>query len=60
MGLLAYLAGQESSASSLLASLEVSGLKALGEPAIDRRQDLTGFVALALLLPQVRQAHRRP
>src|SRR5262245_43820152 len=36
--------------------LEVGGVKALGEPAIERRQQLIGFDALALLLPQARQA----
>ena len=32
--------------------LEVHRLKALGEPAIDRRQEVTGCGVLALLLPQ--------
>ena len=32
--------------------LEVGGVKALGEPAVDRCQQLTGLGALALLLPQ--------
>ena len=36
--------------------LEVSGVKALGEPAVDRRQQLVGLGALALLLPQAGQA----
>ena len=34
-----------------LGFLEVSRVKPLGEPAIDRRQELAGSVALALLLP---------
>src|SRR5215813_8793876 len=37
--------------------LEVRGVKALGEPAVDRRQQLVGFRTLVLLLPQARQAH---
>ena len=37
--------------------LEVGRVKALGEPAIDRRQQRVGFRALALLLPEARQAH---
>src|SRR5262245_66320909 len=40
--------------------LEVSGVKALGEPAVDRREQLVGFSMLALLLPQAGQAHGRP
>src|SRR5262245_61252429 len=40
--------------------LEVSGVKPLGEPAIDRCQELVGLGALALLLPQARQTHGRP
>src|SRR6266853_3692485 len=43
-----------------LGLLQVSGVEALGEPAIDWGQELVGFGALALLLPQARQAHRRP
>ena len=35
--------------------LEVRGVKALGEPAVDRRQQLVGLDTLVLLLPQVRQ-----
>jgi len=37
--------------------LQVEGVKALGEPAVDRRQQLVGFRPPALLLPQARQAH---
>src|SRR6185503_8268231 len=37
--------------------LQVSGVKALREPAVGRRQQLAGLSALALLLPQTRQAH---
>jgi hypothetical protein len=40
--------------------LQVGGVEALGEPAIDRREQVVGFSALALLLPQAHQAHRRP
>ena len=39
-----------------LGFLEVGGVKALGEPAVDRRQQLAGFGALALALPQASQA----
>ena len=38
--------------------LEVSGVKALGEPAINLRQKLVRLYALALLLPQPTQARR--
>src|SRR5262245_50426126 len=37
--------------------LEVGGVKALGEPAIDCRQQFVRLGALALLLPQAAQAH---
>src|SRR6266446_406580 len=37
--------------------LEVSGVKPLGEPAVDRCEQVVGFGALALLLPEARQAH---
>jgi hypothetical protein len=40
--------------------LEVGGVKPFGEPAIDLRQELSGFITLALLLPQPTQVHRRP
>ena len=33
--------------------LEVSGVKALGEPAIDRGENIVGFDALALITPKV-------
>jgi hypothetical protein len=39
--------------------LEVGGVKALGEPAVDRGEELARFAALALLLPQAAQADRR-
>src|SRR5262245_34825444 len=42
-----------------LGLLQVGRVKALGEPAVDRGEQLTGLGALALLLPQARQAHRR-
>jgi hypothetical protein len=42
-----------------LGLLEVSRVKALGEPAVDRRQQLVGCCALALALPQPAQAQRR-
>jgi hypothetical protein len=37
--------------------LQIHSVKALGEPAVDRRQQLVGFSALALLLPETSQAH---
>ena len=37
---------------------EVSGVKALGEPAVDGSQQFAGFGTLALLLPQAAQARR--
>jgi hypothetical protein len=40
--------------------LEVGGVKALSEPAIDRRQEVASFGAPVLLLPQAYQAHRCP
>src|SRR5262245_56768035 len=40
--------------------LEVGGVKTLGEPAIDRRQQRPRFVPLALLLPEPTQAHGGP
>src|SRR5262245_9970516 len=43
-----------------LGLLEVRGVKALGEPAVDRREQRTGFGLLALLLPEAAEAHRRP
>ena len=41
-----------------LGLLEVGSVKALGEPAINLRQELVSFCALALLLPQPTQARR--
>jgi hypothetical protein len=43
-----------------LGVLQVSGVKALGEPAVDRGEQRVGLSPLALLLPQARQAHGRP
>src|SRR5262245_27421299 len=40
-----------------LGLLEVDSVKALGEPAIDRRQQLISCRTLALLLPQAGEAH---
>src|SRR5712692_5001953 len=42
-----------------LGLLEVGGLKALSEPAVDRCQQLVRFDPLAVLLPQATQAHGR-
>jgi len=40
--------------------LQVGGVKAFGEPVVDRRQQLTAFITLALLLPEASQAHSGP
>src|SRR5262245_58301123 len=40
--------------------LQVSSIKALREPAIDRCQEVSGLGALALLLPQACKAHGGP
>ena len=36
------------------------GIPPFGEPAVDRRQQLAGFGALTLALPQAAEAHRGP
>jgi hypothetical protein len=41
-----------------LSLLHVGGVKAFGEPAVDRRQELAGIGAPALALPQAAQARR--
>src|SRR5947209_1111282 len=43
-----------------LGLLQVSRVKALGEPAVDRCQQRVGLSPLALLLPQAAQRGRRP
>jgi hypothetical protein len=40
-----------------LGLLQGGGVKALGEPGVDRRQQVMRFAPLALLLPQPTQAH---
>src|SRR5919108_3471486 len=40
--------------------LEVSGVKALGEPAVDLGEHLAGGITLALALPQPCEAHGGP
>src|SRR5215831_5422543 len=40
--------------------LEVNGVKALSQPAIDLGQELMGLGALTLLLPQAREARGGP
>ena len=40
--------------------LEISGVKTLGEPAVERHQQVLGFLALVLLLPQPTQTQHRP
>ena len=40
--------------------LQVGGVEALGEPAMERRQQLTRFCLLALLLPETTEAHSSP
>jgi len=37
--------------------LQVGRLKPLGEPAVDRRQQLVGLCTFALLLPEATEAH---
>ncbi len=48
--------GLEERAGERLGVLEVGGVKALGEPAVNRGEQLAGGGALALALPQARQA----
>jgi hypothetical protein len=43
-----------------LGVLQVRGVKTLGEPTVDRGQQLVRIGAPALLLPQPTEAHRRP
>src|SRR5262245_50682562 len=43
-----------------LGLLEIGRVKALVEPAVDRRQQCMRLGPLALLLPQARQTRRRP
>ena len=43
-----------------LGFLEVGCIQALGEPPVDRGQELASLSALALLLPQAAQAHGGP
>jgi hypothetical protein len=40
--------------------LQVGGVKALREPAVDRRQQRVGLGLLALLLPEATEAHGGP
>ena len=40
--------------------LQVSGVKALGKPVVDLRQQLPGRGAFTLALPQAAQAHGGP
>src|SRR5262249_3541599 len=42
-----------------LGLLQICCLKALGEPAVDRRQELPRLLPLTLALPQLAQAHCR-
>ena len=37
---------------------EVHGGEAFGEPAVDRSEQIAGFIALALIAPEARHAHR--
>jgi hypothetical protein len=41
-----------------LGLLQVQGVKALAEPAVDRNEKLSGFVSLSLIAPQPCHAHR--
>jgi len=43
-----------------LGLLEVHRVKPLGEPAVERCQELSGPIPLALLLPQATEAHGSP
>ena len=43
-----------------LGLLQILGVKAFGEPAVNLGQHLSGFVLLTLPLPQLRYAHHRP
>src|SRR5262249_44285574 len=43
-----------------LCLLQVDGVKALGEPAVDRGEQVIGYRTLPLLLPEAGQTHRRP
>ena len=43
-----------------LCLLQVSGVKPLGEPVVDRCQQVVGFLLLALLLPQAGSGSSRP
>ena len=47
-------------AQQCLCLLQVSGVKALGEPAVDWRQQRAGFGTLTLALLQAGQAHSGP
>ena len=38
--------------------LQVSGVKALGEPAVDWREEVMGFLVFALLLPETSETGR--
>jgi hypothetical protein len=40
--------------------LQIGCVEALGEPAVERRQQFVGLGPLALLLPQAAQAHGSP
>src|SRR5262245_33295334 len=40
--------------------LQVSGIEALGEPAVDWCQEVMGFLVFALLLPESTEADCRP
>ena len=43
-----------------LGLLQVGRVKPLGEPAVDRGQELVGFRTLALALPETTEAHGGP
>src|SRR5215510_8516051 len=43
-----------------LGLLEIRRVKALREPAVERREQLAGLIPLALLLPEPTQAQSRP
>src|SRR5262249_19790873 len=43
-----------------LGLFQITRIKAFGEPVIDRSKKIAGLIALALIAPQPRHAHRRP
>jgi hypothetical protein len=42
-----------------LSLLQIERVEAFGEPAVDRSEEIEGLIALALISPEPRHAHRR-